>query len=133
MATPTLHCVSSAIPTPYCSGAQILNISAQLVQNFTLGIPDIPTFNNGPVGPTNLEFCNITVTYTHPGKGDKISVESWMPITGFNGRLQAVGGAGYTAGRNVLSDIEMSGALVEGYASTTTDAGLPLDAVTPDS
>ncbi|KAE8328154.1 Tannase/feruloyl esterase [Aspergillus sergii] len=106
-------CSPAAIQTPTVFGAEILSLSASWVRN--------------------AQFCNITVTYTHPGYNDQITVETWLPPrTKWNGRLQATGGGGWQAGRFVLSQFFRSGAIGEGYAATTTDAGLG-DAVGPSS
>ncbi|OJJ94948.1 hypothetical protein ASPACDRAFT_37114 [Aspergillus aculeatus ATCC 16872] len=125
-----LTCSPSAIQSPSVFGAEILNLSAAWVTNYTRTIPATFNYNHGDVELRNAEFCNITVTYTHPGYDDRITVETWLPRHGWNGRLQATGGGGWQAGRFVLSQFFMGGAIGEGYAATTTDAGLG-DAVFP--
>jgi feruloyl esterase len=66
-------------------------------------------------------FCEVTVTLTHPGDGDHAKVQTWLPETGWNGRFQALGGAAYLAGDN---GVGMGTAVKNGYAATTTDAGV---------
>ncbi|CAG7970765.1 unnamed protein product [Penicillium olsonii] len=124
-------CSPTAISTPSVFGAEVLSLSADWVQNYTLNVPASFNYNHGDVDVQNAEFCNVTITYTHPGHDDRITVETWLPRK-WNQRLQATGGGGWSAGRFVLSEFFMSGAIGEGYAATTTDAGLG-DAGSPES
>ncbi|MGW0812801.1 tannase/feruloyl esterase family alpha/beta hydrolase [Streptomyces viridiviolaceus] len=66
-------------------------------------------------------FCEVTVTLTHPGDGDHAKVRTWLPETGWNGRFQALGGSAYLAGDN---GVGLGNAVKNGYAATTTDAGV---------
>ncbi|MGC0398794.1 hypothetical protein RKD27_001438 [Streptomyces sp. SAI-126] len=66
-------------------------------------------------------FCEVTVTLTHPGAGDRATVRTWLPVSDWNGRLQGLGGAAYLAGDN---GVGLGTAVKNGYAATTTDAGV---------
>jgi hypothetical protein len=87
-------CAATAIPYPTVIGAEILNLSANLVQNYTREVSDQLYYNHPSVSVKGLHYCNVTVTYTHPGQNDTINVEKWLPIYSWNGRLQAFGGGG---------------------------------------
>ncbi|MFF7094446.1 DUF6351 family protein [Streptomyces rubradiris] len=66
-------------------------------------------------------YCEVTVTLTHPGDGDHAGIRTWLPVTGWNGRLQALGGTAFAAGDNGTG---LATAVKNGYAATTTDAGV---------
>lgn len=123
-AVPLSACAASAIPYPTLFGAQILGLSANLVQNFTREVSDQLFYNHPSISLQGIDYCNVTVTYTHPGQNDTINAETWLPIKTWIGRLQAVGGGGHVAGRFPLSYTAMAGALGEGYVATTTDGGI---------
>lgn len=123
-------CSPTAIPHPVVFGTEILSLSAEWVRDYTLDVPSSFNYNHGNVTLQNAQFCNVTVTYTHPGHEDLITVETWLPQK-WNSRLQATGGGGWSAGRFMLSGFFMSGAIGEGYATTSTDAGLG-DAASPE-
>lgn len=55
-----------------------------------------------------------------------IHVKKWLPTDNYNGRLHAVGGGCWIAGRYSLAYTVMSGAVSEGYTTSMTDAGLYL-------
>ncbi|KAI6910861.1 tannase and feruloyl esterase [Hortaea werneckii] len=118
------HCAPSAIPTPVVFGAEILHLTAEPVYNFSREVLDQLYYNHPSISVKNVDFCNVTVSYTHNGQDDNINVETWLPLDTWNGRLQAVGGGGYVAGRFPLSNTAMAGAVGNGYVTTSTDAGL---------
>ncbi|KAI1393188.1 Tannase/feruloyl esterase [Hypoxylon trugodes] len=109
---------------PSIFGGEILSVEANLVSNYSANAPDAFRYVAPSVQLKNASFCNITVSYTHPGQGDNIIIESWFPVSNWNGRFQAVGGGGWVAGRFAISYGAMVGALADGFATTTTDAGL---------
>lgn len=126
-------CAPSTFSLPSVPGTEILNITASLVQNHTTEVSEQYYYNHPSSSVQGLDYCNVTVSYTHPGQDDYINVETWLPLDTWNDRLQAIGGGGYIAGRFFLSYTGMSGAIGEGYAATTTDAGLYPQSYIPDS
>ncbi|MGY0489367.1 tannase/feruloyl esterase family alpha/beta hydrolase [Streptomyces sp. WG-D5] len=66
-------------------------------------------------------FCEVTVTLTHPGEDDHATVRTWLPLENWNGRFQAIGGSAFSAGDN---GVGLGAAVKNGYAVTTTDAGV---------
>ncbi|KAK1655113.1 Tannase/feruloyl esterase [Colletotrichum phormii] len=119
-----LSCVPATFGNVSLFGAEILSLQTNLVTNYTISVPSSVRFTQPSIEVQNASFCNITVTYTHPGQGDIITFESWLPTEGWNGRLQAVGGGGWVAGRSDPFFSAMGGAVGDGYATITTDAGL---------
>ncbi|KAH6844585.1 Tannase/feruloyl esterase [Chaetomium sp. MPI-CAGE-AT-0009] len=130
----TLPCLPETFAGLSLFGAEVLSVAASLVTNHSSSVSVSERFTQPAVEVQNATFCNVTVTYTHPGQGDTIAVEAWLPpVDGWNGRLQAVGGAGWVAGRSPITAVAMAGAVSDGYATVTTDAGLQdaQDAVAP--
>ncbi|KXH69267.1 tannase and feruloyl esterase [Colletotrichum salicis] len=119
-----LSCAPATFGNVSLFGAEILSLQTNLVTNYTISVPSSVRFTQPSIEVQNASFCNITVIYTHPGQGDIITFESWLPAEGWNGRLQAVGGGGWVAGRSDPFYNAMGGAVGDGYATITTDAGL---------
>ncbi|TDZ59812.1 putative feruloyl esterase [Colletotrichum trifolii] len=117
-------CSPSTFTSVSLFGAEITSVEASLVTNYSVSVPAAVRFTQPPVEVIGASFCNVTVSYTHPGQGDHIIVEAWLPQDNWNGRLQAIGGGGWVAGRSAPFDIAMGGAMGDGYAAVTTDAGL---------
>ncbi|KAK7994348.1 feruloyl esterase [Apiospora marii] len=144
-------CSPSSIPYPTTlPNAEFLSVEAHLVTNYTEAIP--PGFENSFFAPSSplpaLNFCNVTLVHTHPGLGDRILTQVWLPLGDgdsvydsgkqqqqqqqpmkatdgrtsppWNGRLQGVGGAGTSTGFMPLTQYS---AVAEGYAVVTTDGG----------
>jgi feruloyl esterase len=118
-------CVPDTFSSLSLFGAEILSISADPVVDFSYPVLDGWQYSQPSHAVDNSTFCNITVTYTHPNQGDTINAEVWLPLKeNWNQRLQAIGGGGWVAGRFLLAYAGMAGALVDGYAAASTDAGV---------
>ncbi|KAH7309650.1 Tannase/feruloyl esterase [Stachybotrys elegans] len=127
-------CSSSAFASlPPVFGTEVVSVQADIVTNFTEY--SFLRLTHPPILATDLSFCNVTVTYTHPGLNDAINVETWLPLGDWNERLYAAGGGGFGAGRFFLPYNSLVGALAEGYATVTSDAGLGFaaDAINPSA
>jgi feruloyl esterase len=64
-------------------------------------------------------FCRVAATLT-PARDSEIRIEVWMPASGWNGKLQAVGNGAFS-GSIVYRPMAL--ALDRGYAATSTDTG----------
>ena len=65
------------------------------------------------------DFCRAMLTLK-PSSDSDIKVEVWLPASGWNGKLQAVGNGGFAG---VLPYAAMARAVLDGYATAGTDTG----------
>jgi Tannase and feruloyl esterase len=72
-----------------------------------------------PAANGRPEFCRVTAVLTHPPAGDKIHVWIGLPMSGWNGRFQGVGGGGFSGG----SPNGIAAPVAQGYAAGSTDTG----------
>jgi feruloyl esterase len=96
--------------------------TAALVTGGTFVPPD------GTPAITGLpDFCRVAMTIA-PTSDSHILVEAWLPTTTWNGRLEGLGGGGYTG---VINWGALGNSIINGYAATNTDMGTspatPLD------
>ncbi|KAF7540538.1 hypothetical protein G7Z17_g12165 [Cylindrodendrum hubeiense] len=83
-------------------------VTASAVYNATSGMGSTTAYN----------YCNVTFSYTHTGKGDEVVVKyAFLPPSEFKNRFYVAGGGGYS-----LSS-DATGGLGYGAASGATDAG----------
>jgi hypothetical protein len=119
-----LDCSPNTFAVPTLQGANITAVDVNLVRNYS-GTSTTQSYIGHPiVSVNNATFCNVTVVYEHIDANDTIHFETWLPMDNYNGRIQAFGGGGWVAGRFFVTYNGMVGALGEGYATSTTDAGL---------
>ncbi len=64
-------------------------------------------------------FCRVAATLT-PSSDSDIKVEVWLPVSGWNGKFQAVGNGGMAG---TIPYPAMAAALNAGYATAGTDTG----------
>ncbi|MFE7589880.1 tannase/feruloyl esterase family alpha/beta hydrolase [Kitasatospora sp. NPDC057512] len=115
-----------SVPAPAgCSAPAVRAPAGTAVESATAARREGGTIDGtGVVGGTVTgvpAFCEVTVTLTHPGDNDHAKVVTWLPVRGWNGRFQALGGSAFAAGDN---GVGMGTAVKNGYAATTTDGGL---------
>jgi hypothetical protein len=72
-----VSCTPSTFSFPQILGAELANVAADEVRNYTLSslLPgtDVPSREA-------VDFCNVTVTYGHTGWNDSINVSLWFPL-----------------------------------------------------
>src|SRR5271154_3348844 len=64
-------------------------------------------------------FCRVAATL-RPSSDSDIKIEVWLPVSGWNGKYQAVGNGGWSGSINSAA---MAQALRRGYATSSTDTG----------
>jgi feruloyl esterase len=102
----------SSISLPSFDGFEIISSSAVALINTTVS-PDYPP----------LSICNLSVTITHPGAGDVVISEVWLPLYDWNGRFVATGGGGYAYGW----EYSLPASAAQNYATAFSDGGLSLN------
>lgn len=113
------NCTASNIANPVAEGTEITGITAFPVMNYSVSVAQ--NGDTQAANLTNLNFCNVTVTYNHPKTGDNINTQVWLPFSGWNGRFQATGGGGFLAGQGPQG---LAPAVNAGFAAAATDAGV---------
>ena len=92
--------------------ARITSAQSVAAGDFTLA-PGAQPIRNLPA------FCRVAATLT-PSSDSDIKVEVWLPASGWNGKLQAVGNGGWSGAINYGG---LANAVSRGYASASTDTG----------
>ena len=88
----------------------------------SLSLPDttITKAESVPIGQKSLAaHCRVAATLK-PSSDSDIKIEVWMPLSGWNGKFQAVGNGGWSG---AIVTGAMAEALREGYATSSTDTG----------
>jgi len=115
-------CESLATMTASPGGAalQVTLATPVAAGSFTpqAGVPD------GPPGAANPyaglpPFCRVAMTL-RPGPKSDVKAEVWLPVSGWNGKLQVVGNGGFAG---TVGYRAMATALANGYAAASTDTG----------
>ena len=95
-------------------GAEVLSITA--IAKTNVSVPE-SVINPAVSG---LNICDVTLILTHPGANDTVTVEVWLPISGWNGRFQATGGGGFSVGYGPPG---LAPAVAVGYSAVSSDGG----------
>ena len=118
---------SSASPDNACAKLQHLSLhqahvlSAEVVNAGTFVAPAGP---NGKADQLPLyahlpAFCRVVLNAT-PSPDSQIKIEVWLPVSGWNKRLQGVGNGGFAGW---IDYRQMGFSLANGFAATGTDTG----------
>ncbi|KAI1856799.1 hypothetical protein JX265_011440 [Neoarthrinium moseri] len=89
-------------------------------QSLTLSNIEILSYNVTQSKAT-VDFCKISLKYTHPGQNDVVNTWIGLPLdpTKWNSRFQIAGGGGWSAG----SESTILSPVAAGYSSSSTDGG----------
>jgi feruloyl esterase len=96
--------------------------SARLVPS---GSFSLPGSGSNPGTPPNAAFaslpafCRVTASL-RPSNDSDITIEVWLPASGWNGKLQSVGNGAWAG---VIGYPALASALAQGYAAAATDTG----------
>jgi len=93
--------------------------SCESLKSVSLANTTIDSAVDDPGDQTTPPSCRVSATVTHPPAGDKITVFLGLPMKGWNGRFQGVGGGGFSGG----SAAGVRAPLASGYAAGSTDTG----------
>ena len=72
-------------------------------------------------------FCRV-VAEAKPTADSDIKIEVWLPVSGWNGKLQGIGNGGFAG---LIDYVQLATSMSKGYAATATDTGhtgSPIDA-----
>lgn len=122
-------CTSDSFSFPELFGAELVLIEATETLNYTASIR-LPGARGALGTNVTVSFCNVTVTYTHPGWNDTNHVNVWLPTEDWNGRLQGLGGGGYSAS---LGPENMVQPVHDGFVALDGDAGHPAGGAPPNA
>jgi len=101
------------------SNLSIPNATITLAQAVDAGVFSPPDQSNAAAFRTLPAFCRVAATLT-PTRDSEIRIEVWMPASGWNGKLQAVGNGAFSG---AIAYRPMALALGRGYAASSTDTG----------
>ena len=79
-----MNCSSTSIATPSVFGAEVLNLTASPITDFQ--------------GISGNDVCYVIVRISHTGTGDRVNNYIALPLSGWNGVFQGIGGGRYAAG-----------------------------------
>jgi len=113
-ALPCEGLASFKLPHTTITSAQIVSTGAFTPPpQASLNPPDLGVFKN------LRSFCRFTATLQPSGDSD-IKIEVWLPVTGWNGKVQSVGNGGFAGSINYPA---LAVAVAAGYAGASTDTG----------
>jgi feruloyl esterase len=119
---PASNCSPNTLALSDITGIRIVSTEAHNVKNYTFINPEIAN----ATAADHFNFCNVSVTYNHPGWNDTVHLVTYLPEE-WNGRFLAVGGGGMVAGGEALLHAQstITPLMRQKFAISTTDGGHP--------
>jgi feruloyl esterase len=116
----SFQAVAASTPCEGLSSLSLPDATITAVHTVAAGAFTPPTAAGNGGGFKNLpSFCRVAATL-RPSADSDIKIEVWLPVSGWNGKFQAVGNGGWAG---TISYPAMSRALEHGYATSSTDTG----------
>jgi hypothetical protein len=101
------------------AGAQQPVRTCESLTSLSLPNTTIDSAASEPAQGNRPPFCRVTAVTTHSPAGDRIKIFIGLPLTGWNGRFEGVGGGGFSGG----SANGVAAPVGQGYAAGSTDTG----------
>ena len=113
-------CEASSFQDLELPGGEILDIATTTHTNLSFQAP--AEQNHYATAVTDLNACEVIITYTHPGSNDTIHTVVWLPSREkWTGRLLGAGGGGWAAGPETNTTLPWAAS--EGFVTIATDGG----------
>lgn len=110
------HLPADGFYDDYALSVDADSVTANPVRNYSVGAT---TSNFFPAA--TFDYCNVTFTYTHEGRGDSVLLTLWLPTPdNFQNRFLTTGGGGYAINSGLSS---LPGGVMYGAAAGQTDGG----------
>ncbi|KAJ5646914.1 Tannase [Penicillium lividum] len=112
---------AAASATSLSDVCTVSNVKSALPSNGTiLGINVVPSLSTANTATSeSYSYCNVTLTYTHPGKGDTVVVKYALPEPSeYKKRFYVAGGGGYSLNSDSTGGLQygaVGGASSAGY------------------
>ena len=122
----TIVCPTAVVTAATCESIAALALPSAKITSAQQVAPGAFTRPgaSGPAAPAPVfaripAFCRVTATLT-PSTDSDIKIEVWLPVSGWNGKFQAVGNGGWNGS---IPYPAMANAVIAGYATASTDTG----------
>ena len=113
-----MRCALVVLAISLLGSVPALAVSCESLAGLSLPDAAIIKAESVPSG-TVAAHCRVAATLK-PSSDSDIKIEVWMPLSGWNGKYQAVGNGGWSG---AIAANAMAAALKEGYATSSTDTG----------
>jgi len=120
------HGYETAVAQDACerlTAAKIPNTTITLAHTVAAGTFNGPPSLNGAdlssLYKSLPAFCRV-VAEAKPTSDSDIKLEVWLPVSGWNGKLQGIGNGGFAG---LIDDMQLAMSVKAGYTATATDTG----------
>lgn len=124
--TSLLACIAAYFAALYITDTSFEGCATERFEDLTIPHAKIISVSASPITRykrfgSKLDFCNVTVTYTHPEWNERIHTTVWLRASSWNELLQGIRGGGY--GVRHGDDFILEEPVAKGYAVVATDGG----------